>query len=223
MAVCENFEQPNEILLDFRYLYDTWSRDIMEPVIQQMEGKEAIGLDDIAKIVQYKYPASGIEDFFWEMFIIDALIGNNDRNMSNWGILINNDTSFSRIAPVFDNGSSFSKGWSDAYITEAMKDIPRLKDIVCNLEIPFVYRGNIISHNSYLNGSPDANCSKALMTIVPKINLNKYCKDIDELAATKAISAIKADFYKQSLDWRYCEILQPALKQAQSRSQGASS
>ena len=39
------------------------------------------------------------------MFIIDALINNNDRHYGNFGLLENNGRY--TLAPVYDNGSSF--------------------------------------------------------------------------------------------------------------------
>ena len=30
----------------------------------------------------------GVREHFWNMFIMDALIGNTDRNNSNWGIIV---------------------------------------------------------------------------------------------------------------------------------------
>lgn len=43
-------------------------------------------------------------DRFWDMFIVDALIGNFDRHGGNWGFIKRNNQY--RIAPVYDNGSS---------------------------------------------------------------------------------------------------------------------
>lgn len=42
---------------------------------------------------------------FWDQIVIDGLIGNNDRNNGNWGILANGDKR--ELAPVFDNGACF--------------------------------------------------------------------------------------------------------------------
>ena len=44
--------------------------------------------------------------FFWDMFVVDALIGNWDRHNGNWGFLYNQATDEMRIAPVYDCGSS---------------------------------------------------------------------------------------------------------------------
>ena len=49
----------------------------------------------------------GVLERFWDMFVIDAFIGNNDRNNGNWGILINPASNVIELAPVFDNGNAF--------------------------------------------------------------------------------------------------------------------
>ena len=43
---------------------------------------------------------------FWDMFVVDALIKNPDRNNGNWGVLLDSGGNFS-LAPVYDNGASF--------------------------------------------------------------------------------------------------------------------
>lgn len=46
------------------------------------------------------------------MFVIDALIGNTDRNNSNWGIILRKDGA-KEIAPVYDNGNCLNNKWDD--------------------------------------------------------------------------------------------------------------
>ena len=42
---------------------------------------------------------------FWDMFIVDALIGNWDRHNGNWGFLYDARIDEMTLAPVFDCGS----------------------------------------------------------------------------------------------------------------------
>ena len=44
-------------------------------------------------------------EFFLDMFIIDALIGNFDRHNGNWGFLLDSEQNI-EIAPIFDCGSA---------------------------------------------------------------------------------------------------------------------
>lgn len=47
-----------------------------------------------------------LKNRFWNMFIVDSLIGNMDRHNGNWGFLYNTLTDDVTIAPVYDCGSS---------------------------------------------------------------------------------------------------------------------
>ena len=46
-----------------------------------------------------------LKEWFWNIFIVDALIGNWDRHNGNWGFLYNTETDKMEIAPVYDCGS----------------------------------------------------------------------------------------------------------------------
>ena len=64
---------------------------------------------------------SGIEEHFWNMFVVDAFIGNPDRNNANWGIIKKADGSFS-IAPVYDNGNCLNNRWDDETMKKVLID-----------------------------------------------------------------------------------------------------
>ena len=49
-----------------------------------------------------------IKERFWDMFIVDCFINNNDRHNGNWGVLVDNiNGELIGLAPVYDNGNSF--------------------------------------------------------------------------------------------------------------------
>ena len=47
-----------------------------------------------------------LEAYFWDMFVVDALIGNWDRHNGNWGFLYSQEKDELELAPIFDCGSS---------------------------------------------------------------------------------------------------------------------
>ena len=47
-----------------------------------------------------------LKNYFWDLFIGDALIGNWDRHNGNWASLYDSKTDTVRLAPVYDCGSS---------------------------------------------------------------------------------------------------------------------
>ncbi len=46
---------------------------------------------------------------FWDMFIIDALIGNTDRHNGNWGFLVNTEMNEIKFSPIYDCGSCLNQ------------------------------------------------------------------------------------------------------------------
>lgn len=45
-----------------------------------------------------------ITDYLWQMIVLDYLVGNEDRHMSNFGVIFNSVQQKYRIAPLFDFG-----------------------------------------------------------------------------------------------------------------------
>ncbi len=62
---------------------------------------------------------NGVAERFWDQIVIDGLIGNNDRNNGNWGILSCGDKR--ELAPIFDNGASFYPKKSTVAIEQILK------------------------------------------------------------------------------------------------------
>lgn len=82
----------------------------------------------------------GVSERFWDQIVIDGLIGNNDRNNGNWGILSCGDKR--ELAPVFDNGASFYPKKS----TQAIKQLLSLSEADqarnnANMQEPFTLDG----------------------------------------------------------------------------------
>ena len=104
---------------------------------------------------------------FWDMFIIDALINNNDRNNNNWGLILNRDTMELRVSPVYDNGAAFYSKSSSEKISKVLEDEFKMKQVIYDSCVSaFVLNGKIINPLKY-------KCNKALIRILPKINLVK--------------------------------------------------
>ena len=82
VCACEDFTDNNNVLYEFENLVlstnpdkkiETEVKDIIE-VIE--ESKNLINTEETKK-------------YFWDMFIIDSIIGNTDRHNGNWGFLLN--------------------------------------------------------------------------------------------------------------------------------------
>ena len=57
-------------------------------------------LEDIIEVINVITKTMKVKELkekFWDMFIIDSLIGNKDRHNGNWGILLNKITNISEL------------------------------------------------------------------------------------------------------------------------------
>ena len=101
VCACEDFTSANHILYEFENLalsfnpdkkIDTELSDVLE-VIDELEHIPNIVIVDDIKIK------------FWDMFVVDFLIGNTDRHNGNWGLLVNTRSSKAEFSPIYDCGS----------------------------------------------------------------------------------------------------------------------
>ena len=82
----------------------------------------------------------GVSERFWDQVVIDGLIGNNDRNNGNWGILSCGDKR--ELAPIFDNGACFYPKKSTLAIEQLLK-LPEADQARnnANIQEPFTLDG----------------------------------------------------------------------------------
>lgn len=141
---------------------------------------------------------------FWDMFVVDTLIGNVDRHLSNFGFIIsNNEIDF---APVYDCGSTLHPLLSDEKMQEILKSETDFKNTVFSIYPIYKYDSKKLTYNEfYLKNIEDLN--KALLRIYPKIDMDKINLLIDD---TPYISDVRKGFLKKSILFRKENILEKA-------------
>ncbi|WP_313563649.1 HipA domain-containing protein, partial [Ruminiclostridium cellobioparum] len=99
VVACGDFTEDGKKLIEFAHLKNTCIDSE-----QSGYGKE---LTSILQAIEEQtlLPPDQLRDFFWDMFIADALLGNFDRHNGNWGILVDERLQTAEIAPVYDCGS----------------------------------------------------------------------------------------------------------------------
>ncbi len=98
VVLCKNFCSSEDIFVPFN--------DVGESTLEHDKESYQYTYTDIMKMLQDNSKLTNVNEtirIFWEMFIVDALIGNFDRHGSNWGFIKNNNKY--KLAPIFDNGS----------------------------------------------------------------------------------------------------------------------
>lgn len=73
-------------------------------VLPSPDNGHSMQLQDILRAIETQdYISKDIlREHFWDMFIVDAFIGNFDRHNGNWGFLYNKHTDEMTIAPIYD-------------------------------------------------------------------------------------------------------------------------
>lgn len=221
VVACKDFIKPDEDpIIEFGRLKTTFL-----PAFLDSNGNETNGngtdLEEILLTLEEhpllrQYPK--LKERFWDMFVVDAFIGNNDRNNGNWGLIRNKNGEY-RIAPVYDNGSSFLPKTSENKIERIMKDPAMFRNLVYSGYMSiFEYQGHRINPLKYMKETENPDCKSAIQRNVPKIkiqmdNIKKLIDDIPEsYKGVEILSPVTKVFYWALLEARYREALLPSLE-----------
>ncbi len=171
------------------------------------------------------------EKRFWEMFVVDAMIGNNDRHNRNWGYFIENNERV--LAPVYDNGNSFLGKKSDQEIANMPEN--QYNSIVSSGNTPFIYKDKKVDafriiKNQYLGDDrkPIPALQQAIQTIAEryKKNAQKIMDFIDNMPEKQGnmtiITPERKNLYKQLIKDRYIKFIKPAYVKIQEQSKSHS-
>lgn len=111
-------------LIEFRNYLTTYSQDISEfdPAAHHSSSNIVRLLEVFKDSMLSKDIQKGLEDRFFEMLVIDAILGNPDRHPGNFGLMqryseaSNLNAEFVRLSPIYDLGNSLNSKLSDKKI-----------------------------------------------------------------------------------------------------------
>lgn len=199
-CLCKDIRKKNERLIEFDKLALELFDEPIQITFKSIEDliSRIPGIDICKALTRY-----------YDMFIVDAFLGNTDRHNGNWGILLNEDSRKIQLAPVYDCGSCLSPLLSDEELTSKriLNDSANIKSVITENNTRIHYRDYIESHEN-------KNVDNALKRIIPKINLEKIKEIISNIPY---ISDTRKVFYISLLENRYHQILLPALKEVLSQ------
>ena len=199
VCACEDFTDGNHVLYEFESLalsvnpdkkIETEISDIIEVI------EETKKLTQINIII-----SDDIKEKFWDMFIIDCLIGNTDRHNGNWGLLVNTRSNKAKFSPIYDCGSCLNPILEDNQIKEINE--VELKNLAINCYSCIKENGKKINYISYIKSKKNEDCNDAIKRVFGKINMKKINDFIDEISC---MTHIRKEFYKKIISYRY-EIL----------------
>lgn len=203
VVACGDFTKPGITLQDFASLknqmidserngYGTELSDILDT----FEEQTAIDRDVLAQR-------------FWDMFVVDAWIGNWDRHNGNWGFLYDARTDAMELAPVYDCGSSLYPQADERIMEMVLTDINERNFRI--FEIPtsaIMIKGKKIKYFDFISSLQNEDCNRALQRIVPRIEMDKIREMIENMPY---ISDLQKQFYITMLKERKERILDFSL------------
>ena len=204
VVACKDFTTDDTVLQDFASLKNT--------IIDSEHNGYGTELSDILTAIeeQQSIDAAELKKHFWNVFIVDALIGNWDRHNGNWGFLYKRRTDEITLAPIYDCGSCLYPQ-ADETIMEATLNDSAERDLRI-FQIPLSgikIDGKKINYFDFISSLQNKDCNAALKRIVPKINMQKIYALIDE---TPFITELQKKFYKTMLAERKEKILDKSLQ-----------
>ena len=202
VCACEDFTTENTKLIEFEKLENA-SLD------SEGEKKDLSDIKHIIELNTYNIDKEFFEKFFWDMFIVDCLIGNTDRHNGNFGFIKNIQTEELTLAPVYDCGSCLFSTFTDEKMEEVLNNKGLLRDCIKNTSSAIKYNGSKIKYYDFITNLENKECTEALMRIYPRINVEKIYNIIDEIPC---ITNIRKEFYKTIIKYKYENILQVAYK-----------
>lgn len=210
VVACKDFTSQGITLQDFASLKNR--------IIDSERNGYGTELADILSTIdeQTAMDSETLKTRFWDMFIVDALIGNWDRHNGNWGFLYNNATDEVTLAPVFDCGSSLYPQADEDLMKKILSDKNELNHRIFDIPLSAVtYNGKKINYFRFLSEGKFPDCNKALKRIASRIDMKKIYEIIDN---TPTVTELQKEFYKTMLTARKERIIDFSLNKLKEKS-----
>jgi len=215
----ESQHKPYE-LIHFHYLKNAF----MSSDIENYSGTGSeTSLDEVLATINGEETLTslkGVKERFWDMFVIDAFIGNNDRNNGNWGVVLDQRTGEFSLAPVYDNGNAFFNKRSIAQIEKRLTNIEAMdEDAYKTPRCAYKYKGldnesHSINPFDFLGNTKIPECLAALERFVSKIcmdDVNKMINAIPEhYEVLSVMPNVQKTFYIKLMEIRLEKFMEIA-------------
>ena len=191
--------------------------DVGESSLEQDKEIYQYSYEDIMQMLRDNTKLTNVQktiEIFWDMYVVDALLGNFDRHGANWGFLKKNNRY--SLAPVFDNGSSLYPNLTDETLMKAIIDSEEMtNERIYKFPTSQVkLNGEKSSYSEVIISLQYAECNEAVVKICKRYQQADIEKLID---STDFTTKIQRQFYKHMLSQRFDKILLPAYRKLTER------
>ncbi len=204
VVACKDFSSFGIVPQDFASLKNR--------IIDSERNGYGVDLSDILNTIKEQNVISRevLTAYFWDIFVVDALIGNWDRHNGNWGFLYHQADDTVEISPIYDCGSSLYPQADENMMRAVLKDENELKVRIYErptsaLEV----NGKRINYYNFLTSTENEDCCRAVVRIEHAIDLEKIHVMIEE---TPSLTDLQVEFYKKMITSRKTMILDVAYK-----------
>ncbi len=225
VVACEDFLSDTDHLYEFAQLKVTFTPHFVDSNGEITNGTGTDLKEILLTLGQHEMlkDITGIEERFWNMFVVDALIGNPDRNNGNWGIILHADKSFS-IAPVYDNGNSFNNKWDDEKMVRVMSDHDMLKNEASEGKTcVFTMKKKRINPYHLISGMEYEGCNEAVKRLVPKMisEFDVMVQCMDEIPESfknlTVMTKVQKDFFVLLIKKRLEDVFKPVYEELKNK------
>ena len=201
VCACRDFTADGKVLYDFCSIKNT--------VIDSETGGTGTELGDVLETIDHQSFVDPVvlKAHFWDMFVVDAFLGNFDRHNGNWGFLVDPTTRKAEIAPAFDFGSCLLPQADDDIMRRVIEDKAELDARIYNFPASALKQeGKKIVYVDFIAQNRDGVLAPSLKRIVPRIDLAAISAFIDD---TPYLTDLQRQFYKTYLAARYEVMFAP--------------
>lgn len=139
-----------------------------------------------------------IKNKFWDMFVVDFIIGNTDRHNGNFGFIFNKKDKSIKFSPIYDCGSCLNPMLEDNDILKL--DENEIKNLAINCYSCIKVDNKKINYVSFITDMECSDCNGSIKRIFNKINMDEINRFIDGISC---MSVGRREFYKKIINYRY--------------------
>jgi len=195
VCACRDFTSGGKVFYDFCSIKNT--------VIDSDTGGTGTELDDVLETIDMQSFVDPVmlKAYFWDMFVVDAFLGNFDRHNGNWGFLVDPVTRKAEIAPAFDFGSCLLPQADDEIMRRVIDDKAERDARIFNFPASALKRnGKKIGYVDFFSENRETILAPSLKRIVPKIDMEAIG---DFIGDAPLLTDLQRCFYKTYLSARY--------------------
>ena len=204
VCACRDFTANGKLLHDFCSIKNT--------VLDSDSGGNGTELYDVLDTIEKQQfiAPDRLMEHFWNVFVIDAMLGNFDRHNGNWGFLFDPAAGDTEIAPVFDCGSCLLPQADEKVMRDVLGNKDEMNARVFQFPASALKQdGQKINYYDFLMKAEYADCNAALKRIFGRTDIGKIHAFINDVPY---ISDLQKDFYNRYIAARYDLIICPAVE-----------